>query len=65
MAEAGELILQPLREAIDRCAIPSAAASVELRAAPNSARRPTCSAPLAIGRPGAQSHADRAALTVG
>ena len=33
MAEAGDLIMQPLREALDRCAIPSAAATVELRAA--------------------------------
>jgi predicted NBD/HSP70 family sugar kinase len=33
MAEAGDLILGPLREALDRCAIPSAAATVELRPA--------------------------------
>jgi predicted NBD/HSP70 family sugar kinase len=33
MAEAGGLILEPLREALDRCAIPSAAATVELRPA--------------------------------
>ena len=33
MAEAGDLILDPLREALDRCAIPSAAATVELRRA--------------------------------
>ncbi|WP_328995247.1 ROK family transcriptional regulator [Kribbella sp. NBC_01245] len=33
MAEAGELVLGPLREALDRCAIPSAAATVELRPA--------------------------------
>jgi predicted NBD/HSP70 family sugar kinase len=33
MAEAGELIMVPLREALDRCAIPSAAATVELRPA--------------------------------
>ncbi|MFF0340456.1 ROK family protein [Kribbella sp. NPDC004875] len=33
MAEAGDLILAPLREALDRCAIPSAAATVELRSA--------------------------------
>jgi len=33
MAEAGDLILVPLREALDRCAIPSAAATVELRPA--------------------------------
>src|SRR5215207_6527713 len=33
MAEAGDLIMVPLREALDRCAIPSAAATVELRAA--------------------------------
>jgi len=33
MAEAGDLILHPLREALDRCAIPSAAATVELRRA--------------------------------
>lgn len=31
MAEAGDLILLPMREALDRCAIPSAAATVELR----------------------------------
>jgi predicted NBD/HSP70 family sugar kinase len=31
MAEAGTLIMDPLREALDRCAIPSAAATVELR----------------------------------
>ena len=33
MAEAGDLIMLPLREALDRCAIPSAAATVELRVA--------------------------------
>jgi len=33
MAEAGDLVLDPLREALDRCAIPSAAATVELRRA--------------------------------
>jgi predicted NBD/HSP70 family sugar kinase len=33
MAEAGDLILNPMREALDRCAIPSAAATVELRPA--------------------------------
>lgn len=33
MAEAGALILAPMREALDRCAIPSAAATVELRLA--------------------------------
>jgi hypothetical protein len=33
MAEAGDLILHPMREALDRCAIPSAAATVELRPA--------------------------------
>ena len=33
MAEAGDLIMHPLREALDRCAIPSAAATVELRRA--------------------------------
>jgi predicted NBD/HSP70 family sugar kinase len=33
MAEAGDLIMVPLREALDRCAIPSAAATVELRPA--------------------------------
>jgi predicted NBD/HSP70 family sugar kinase len=33
MAEAGELIMVPMREALDRCAIPSAAATVELRPA--------------------------------
>jgi predicted NBD/HSP70 family sugar kinase len=33
MAEAGDLILGPLREALDRCAIPSAAATVDLRSA--------------------------------
>lgn len=31
LAEAGDLVLLPLREALDRCAIPSAAATVELR----------------------------------
>jgi len=31
MAEVGDLVLAPMREAIDRCAIPSAAATVELR----------------------------------
>jgi predicted NBD/HSP70 family sugar kinase len=33
LAEAGDLIMVPLREALDRCAIPSAAATVELRPA--------------------------------
>ncbi|MFC0628254.1 ROK family transcriptional regulator [Kribbella deserti] len=33
MAEAGDLVLVPLREALDRCAIPSAAATVDLRPA--------------------------------
>lgn len=33
MAEAGDLVLGPLREALDRCAIPSAAATVDLRPA--------------------------------
>ncbi len=33
IAEAGDLVLHPLREALDRCAIPSAAATVELRPA--------------------------------
>jgi predicted NBD/HSP70 family sugar kinase len=33
MAEAGKLIMEPMREALDRCAIPSAAATVELRPA--------------------------------
>ncbi|MFB6724797.1 ROK family protein [Kribbella sp. NPDC056345] len=33
LAEAGDLVLLPLREALDRCAIPSAAATVELRPA--------------------------------
>jgi predicted NBD/HSP70 family sugar kinase len=33
MAEAGKLIMVPMREALDRCAIPSAAATVELRPA--------------------------------
>ncbi|MEU4198292.1 ROK family transcriptional regulator [Kribbella sp. NPDC026611] len=33
MAEAGDLVLTPLREALDRCAIPSAAATVDLRPA--------------------------------
>jgi predicted NBD/HSP70 family sugar kinase len=33
IAEAGDLVLLPLREALDRCAIPSAAATVELRPA--------------------------------
>ncbi|MGB7818186.1 MAG: ROK family transcriptional regulator [Ornithinibacter sp.] len=31
LARVGELLLQPMREAIDRCAIPSAAASLEVR----------------------------------
>jgi predicted NBD/HSP70 family sugar kinase len=31
MAEVGDMVLAPMREAIDRCAIPSAAASVDLR----------------------------------
>jgi predicted NBD/HSP70 family sugar kinase len=30
LARVGEVVLAPLREAIDRCAIPSAAASVEV-----------------------------------
>jgi predicted NBD/HSP70 family sugar kinase len=33
MFEAGDLLMVPLREALDRCAIPSAAATVELRPA--------------------------------
>ena len=31
MAQVGKMVLTPMREAIDRCAIPSAAATVELR----------------------------------
>jgi hypothetical protein len=31
MAQVGDLVLAPIREAIDRCAIPSAAATVTLR----------------------------------
>jgi predicted NBD/HSP70 family sugar kinase len=31
VARVGELVLAPMREAIERCAIPSAAASVEVR----------------------------------
>jgi predicted NBD/HSP70 family sugar kinase len=31
MAQVGDIVLAPMREAIDRCAIPSAAATVELR----------------------------------
>ncbi len=31
VARVGELVLRPMREAVERCAIPSAAASVDLR----------------------------------
>jgi predicted NBD/HSP70 family sugar kinase len=33
VAAAGGLVLKPLREALDRCAIPSAAATVDVREA--------------------------------
>ena len=46
VARVGEIILQPMREAIERCAIPSAAASVvvaDQRAGPGGRRRARCS----------------------
>ena len=44
VARVGEIILQPMREAIERCAIPSAAASVVRGDQPAWPRRtPTCS----------------------
>ena len=60
----GEIILQPMREAIERCAIPSAAASLEVRVGALTPEEADVLGALAIADQ-VREDADRAALTVG
>jgi len=60
----GEIILQPIREAIERCAIPSAAASVDVRVGSLDPEDADVLGALALADQ-VREDADRAALTVG
>jgi predicted NBD/HSP70 family sugar kinase len=64
VARVGELILEPMREAIERCAIPSAAASVEVVTSSLSTDDADVLGALALADQ-VREDADRAALTVG
>ncbi len=64
VARVGEIILQPMREAIERCAIPSAAASVDVRVGSLPPEDADVLGGLALADQ-VREDADRAALTVG
>ena len=64
VARVGEIILQPMREAIERCAIPSAAASLDVRVGSLPAEDADVLGALALADQ-VREDADRAALTVG
>jgi predicted NBD/HSP70 family sugar kinase len=64
VARVGEIILEPIREAIERCAIPSAAASVEVRTSMLAAEDADVLGALALADQ-VREDADRAALSVG
>lgn len=64
VARVGELILEPMREAIERCAIPSAAASVEVVTSTLTTDDADVLGALALADQ-VREDADRAALTVG
>ena len=64
VSRVGEIILQPMRDAIERCAIPSAAASVEVRVGALTPEEADVLGALAIADQ-VREDADRAALTVG
>ena len=64
VARVGEIILQPMREAIERCAIPSAAASVDVRVGSLPPEDADVLGALALADQ-VREDADRAALTVG
>ena len=65
MSRVGELILQPMREAIERCAIPSAAASrASVRVGALTPEEADVLGALALADQ-VREDADRAALTVG
>jgi predicted NBD/HSP70 family sugar kinase len=64
VARVGEVILQPMREAIERCAIPSAAASVEVVTSSLAPEDADVLGALALADQ-VREDADRAALTVG
>ena len=64
VARVGEVILQPMREAIERCAIPSAAASVTVCTSALPPEDADVIGALALADQ-VREDADRAALTVG
>ena len=63
VARVGEIVLQPMREAIERCAIPSAAASVEVRVGDLAPETADVLGALALADQ-VREDADRAALGV-
>jgi predicted NBD/HSP70 family sugar kinase len=64
VARVGEIVLAPMREAIERCAIPSAAASVEVRVGLLPPEEADVRGALAVADQ-LREDADRAALAVG
>lgn len=64
VARVGEILLAPMREAIERCAIPSAAASVEVRVGLLPPEEADVRGALAVADQ-LREEADRAALAVG
>lgn len=64
VARVGEIVLQPMRDAIERCAIPSAAASVRVRVGALPPEHADLLGALALADQ-VREDADRAALTVG
>lgn len=64
VARVGEIVLRPMREAIERCAIPSAAASVEVRTGSLAFEDADVLGALALADQ-VREDADRAALTAG
>ena len=64
VARVGEIILEPMREAIERCAIPSAAASVDVRVGALTPEDADVLGALALADQ-VREDADRAALAVG
>ncbi|QIM22599.1 ROK family transcriptional regulator [Phycicoccus sp. HDW14] len=64
VARVGEILLDPMREAIERCAIPSAAASVEVRVGLLPPEEADVRGALAVADQ-LREEADRAALAVG
>ena len=64
VSRVGEMILAPMREAIERCAIPSAAASLDVRVGALAPEEADVLGALALADQ-VREDADRAALTVG